>query len=403
MNILIISDYFTIGGNTTYITNVKRSLEQLGHDVILITFRSQEESIESWHFKKGHFDILIKNFKLREIIHRIPKLFALLNEICKTWKPDLVISDLCIPAGSFIVCRMFLLQIANTPFFYQFLGSNTEEKISGMSFYLNRSNYIKKFFLTIHSMMLRRFERFVLQRVNKILLLSKDSESLVQKFDVTTPMTVVTPGVEPIFGNTYRSYSKKIARRICGFSDNRAIALTVSRLEPRKGVFQLLDNLHEDASFLSDVRVIIASQFDSYSGADVLKMHSTYGFGTSVLIINNPNLHEKALLYRAADVVIVPSLDLETFGFVPLEAMATGTPVVAYSLGAFRELIDQRYLVKEIGEGSKLLQKVKETIKLTMVSSRKTSASLVRRSKNYTWEVYSKNLIQLMLSERIIS
>ncbi|OFT40711.1 hypothetical protein HMPREF3160_09445 [Arthrobacter sp. HMSC06H05] len=46
-----------------------------------------------------------------------------------------------------------------------------------------------------------------------------------------------------------------------------------------------------------------------------------------------------ALMYRAADVVVVPSRH-ETFGLVAAEALASGTPVVGHAAGGLLDLID---------------------------------------------------------------
>jgi len=44
-------------------------------------------------------------------------------------------------------------------------------------------------------------------------------------------------------------------------------------------------------------------------------------------------------LYRGADVVVVPSLSLETFGLVTVEALAAGTPVIGMPTGATPEIL----------------------------------------------------------------
>jgi glycosyltransferase involved in cell wall biosynthesis len=54
-------------------------------------------------------------------------------------------------------------------------------------------------------------------------------------------------------------------------------------------------------------------------------------------LLSAPQLAE---LYRGARAVVVPSLFPETFGYVGVEAMSVGTPVIVSSIGALPELIE---------------------------------------------------------------
>ena len=53
---------------------------------------------------------------------------------------------------------------------------------------------------------------------------------------------------------------------------------------------------------------------------------------------------------RAADVFILPTLELEGFGLVTLEALASGTPVLGTPVGGTKEILgklDSSYLFKD--------------------------------------------------------
>ena len=54
--------------------------------------------------------------------------------------------------------------------------------------------------------------------------------------------------------------------------------------------------------------------------------------------------------YRAADAFILPTLELEGFGLVTLEALACGTPVLGTPIGGTKEILgmfDPSYLFKD--------------------------------------------------------
>ncbi|MEA2419943.1 MAG: hypothetical protein QOE60_2149 [Thermoleophilaceae bacterium] len=105
--------------------------------------------------------------------------------------------------------------------------------------------------------------------------------------------------------------------------------LHVGSLEPRKG----LDVLIAAAARAADWELVLAGQ-PGHEGERILEVAREVGARWL------PDVDDEALarLYRAARVVAVPSL-YEGFGIVPLEAMASGTPVaVAAGAGALGEV-----------------------------------------------------------------
>jgi glycosyltransferase involved in cell wall biosynthesis len=121
----------------------------------------------------------------------------------------------------------------------------------------------------------------------------------------------------------------------------RPFVLHVGSLEPRKG----LDVLIEAAERSPDWQLVLAGR-PGYEGERILA--AARAAGAAWL----PDVDDDGLarLYRAARVVAVPSL-YEGFGIVPLEAMASGTPVaVAANAGALGELAGDAAV--EVGDRS---------------------------------------------------
>jgi len=113
------------------------------------------------------------------------------------------------------------------------------------------------------------------------------------------------------------------------FGIDEPFVLHVGSLEPRKGLDVLIEAAERDPGW----RLVLAGQ-PGYGGERILA--AARAAGAAWL----PEVDDDALarLYRAARVVAVPSL-YEGFGIVPLEAMASGTPVAAAAnAGALGEL-----------------------------------------------------------------
>ena len=99
--------------------------------------------------------------------------------------------------------------------------------------------------------------------------------------------------------------------------------------------------------------------------------------------------------YRAADVVVLPSVDrTEAFGLVLLEAMACGRPVVASRLPGVRTLVDEGrtgYLV-DPGNAKDLAEKIERCAAETTVLGANARRMVEER---FNWDVIGGQLLNL--------
>jgi glycosyltransferase involved in cell wall biosynthesis len=74
--------------------------------------------------------------------------------------------------------------------------------------------------------------------------------------------------------------------------------------------------------------------------------------GKQVRFVELPSFEEKARLLREARALLVTSLVNETTSLVALEAMASGTPVIGFAVGALREVVQDKtgFLVANVDE-----------------------------------------------------
>jgi glycosyltransferase involved in cell wall biosynthesis len=139
--------------------------------------------------------------------------------------------------------------------------------------------------------------------------------------------TVIGNGVDDAFAPGDAEAERRWAAQELGIEGS--FVLHVGSLEPRKGLGVLI----EAAAAQPGWRLVLAGR-PGHEGEWIAAQAREAG---AILL---PDVDDAALarLYRAAEVVAVPSL-YEGFGMVPLEAMASGTPaVVAADAGALAEV-----------------------------------------------------------------
>jgi D-inositol-3-phosphate glycosyltransferase len=136
----------------------------------------------------------------------------------------------------------------------------------------------------------------------------------------------------------FHPISRSAAREMTGMGDARTV-LFVGRIEPLKGIDSLLRAFAGLPESSSARLVLIGGDDGSRKEIDQLKaLASTVGIESRVNFVGTVKHELMPYYYNAADVCVVPS-HYESFGLVPLEALACGTPVVATDVGDLQNII----------------------------------------------------------------
>jgi glycosyltransferase involved in cell wall biosynthesis len=169
------------------------------------------------------------------------------------------------------------------------------------------------------------FRSFVPRSVRRAQRVLTGSEwtkrDLVERYGLSPDKIAVTPyGVDPIFGPN-------------GRDDARApYALFVGAIQPRKGPLTALEAI----SLVDDLRLVLVGP-EKRGGDELRAAVRRLGLEHRVELVGHVGLPELAALYRGAACLVFPSR-YEGFGLPVLEAMASGTPVVATEAGAIPEV-----------------------------------------------------------------
>ncbi len=154
---------------------------------------------------------------------------------------------------------------------------------------------------------------------------------------------VVPPGVDP---QRFRPISRDAAREQLGLPKDRDLLLFVGRIEPLKAVDSIIEALSllkaEQPKLLKNTHfAIIGGDPTDPTDTDMAALRTMtveMGLEDYVDFLGAKDQSALAVYYAAATAVIMPS-EYESFGMVALEAMASGTPVIASEVGGLAYLV----------------------------------------------------------------
>ncbi|MCZ4079236.1 D-inositol-3-phosphate glycosyltransferase [Rhodococcus sp. H36-A4] len=164
---------------------------------------------------------------------------------------------------------------------------------------------------------------------------SGEAQQLVDIYGASPDsIDVVAPGADL---TRYRPGEKNAARAEFGIDPTETVVAFVGRIQPLKAPDVLLraaaELLARDPSV--PLRILVVGG-PSGSGLDrpdsLIELAAALGISARVTFLPPQRSAKLAQIYRAADVVAVPSYN-ESFGLVAIEAQACGTPVIAADVG----------------------------------------------------------------------
>ncbi|WP_380168306.1 glycosyltransferase family 4 protein [Jannaschia sp. R86511] len=145
--------------------------------------------------------------------------------------------------------------------------------------------------------------------------------------------------------------------------------------EPRKGVDVLLRAWPRVRQAVPGARLVVVGPARGDLGA---------GGGAGVQLVGRVTEDAKRALVSGADVLVAPHRGGESFGIVLVEAMATGTPVVASDLPAFRDVLGGTGALVPAGDPAALAAAVLDVLQGRRAPA--LTAAARRRADGYGWD-----------------
>ena len=142
---------------------------------------------------------------------------------------------------------------------------------------------------------------------------------------------------------------KCAARERLDWPTDRPVLFTLRRLVPRMGIDVLLRAISIARHKCPQFVLIIGGQGPSRVVLE--EMAATLGVGDMVRFVGRVDDAILPDMYAAATAFVLPTFDLECFGIIAVEALASGCPVLATPVGAIPEIlspVEPRWLASTI-------------------------------------------------------
>lgn len=162
--------------------------------------------------------------------------------------------------------------------------------------------------------------------------------------------------------------------------------------EPRKGLPVLLEALPAIAEAHPGVRLLVAGPGDEEEMREALDP----SISDRVVYLGLISEEDKARAFVSADLYVAPNTGGESFGIVLLEAMASGTPVLASDIEAFRRVVAEgRAGATFANEDPADLARVAIALLSDAEQRRRLSSEGLLRAREYDWESVASRVVEV--------
>jgi phosphatidylinositol alpha-mannosyltransferase len=178
---------------------------------------------------------------------------------------------------------------------------------------------------------------------------------------------------------------------VAQFMDGKVNILFVGRMEERKGLKYLIEAYSKMVNRVKDVRLVVVGDGPEKQGC----LRAAERAGGEIAFVGRAEFDQLPKFYRSSHIFCSPATGSEAQGIVLLEALASGTPVVASNIDGYNEVIaDGR-------DGLLVPPKDPETLALTLTElcrnkelRDKLTAEGLKKAELYSWDRIGRALEQ---------
>ena len=169
-----------------------------------------------------------------------------------------------------------------------------------------------------------------------VVLSEYTSEKLLRTYGLSSSKVNVIPGGVDLERFRPATDKNRIRARM-GLPEDKFILFTLRNLVPRMGLENLISAFEIVQNGRRDLLLVIGGE--GLQGPVLKEQVTTSGIADSVRFVGFIPDEELPSYYQVADLFIIPSRELEGFGLVTVEALASGLPVLGTPVGGTTEIL----------------------------------------------------------------
>ena len=172
--------------------------------------------------------------------------------------------------------------------------------------------------------------------------------------------------------------------------------LSLSTIEPRKNVYGTIKafELFKESSGREDMKLVIAGK-PGWLYEKIFTAIKSSKFRDDIIYVGFVDDADKPGLYRLAEIFVYPSI-YEGFGFPPLEAMASGTPVITSACSSLPEVVEDAAVLVDPFNISDIAWMLGELTEDKRVKDM-FSAKGVIQAKKFSWKKSAEETLKVLI------
>lgn len=332
MKILITTDWYKpiVNGVVTSVINLKRELEERGHEVRVLTLSQNYESYKEdgvYYIKSLNLERIYPNARAV-----LPHGERMIDDLIY-WKPDVVHSQCEFMTFSYAVkiskkCGCPLLHTYHTiyeDYLHYLLGRITQYRTGRV----------------LGKKTVAAFSRRVLKKTSQVIVPTEKVEKILEGYQVGEPVAVIPTGIDlKRFMSSVSPEEKRKMKDRWGIPAENKVLVSVGRLAKEKNLEEILHYFAEYLKEENKLTLLIAG--DGPDASRLREITEELGIEGSVVFTGMVTPEEVWKYYQLGDVFVCAS-NSETQGITYIEALASGIPALCRKDECLNQVVTDGY------------------------------------------------------------